>query len=121
LTLPIEPRLLDTNWIDEEQQLQLIMVSRSLHSLHLHDPQYISFAQIPLGKMTAVEAKQTEQEASLLARLNHPNIVAFWESFVGGDNLYIVMEFANGTNEQLRVMFSAFAVRHSDCHDGQCS
>ena len=58
--------------------------------------------------MTAAEAKQTEQEASLLARLNHPNIVAFWESFVGGDNLYIVMEFANGTTSpMLRVLFSS--------------
>lgn len=54
-------------------------------------------SQIPLGKMTPKEAKQTELEASLLARLDHPNIVAFWESFVSGTNLYIVMEFANGT------------------------
>lgn len=47
--------------------------------------------------MTPKEAKQTELEASLLARLDHPNIVAFWESFLSGTNLYIVMEFANGT------------------------
>jgi serine/threonine protein kinase len=57
---------------------------------------YVLFVKIPLEKMTAKEAKQTEQEASLLARLDHPNIVAFWESFVSGSNLYIVMEFANG-------------------------
>ena len=46
--------------------------------------------------MTSKEAKQTQQEATLLAHLNHPNIVAFWESFVTGTNLFIVMEFANG-------------------------
>lgn len=50
--------------------------------------------------MTAKEARQTEQEASLLARLDHPNIVAFWESFVSGSTLYIVMEFANGKTHQ---------------------
>lgn len=61
---------------------------------------YLLFVKIPLGKMTAKEAKQTEQEASLLARLDHPNIVAFWESFVNGSNLYIVMEFANGKAHQ---------------------
>ena len=97
----MEINTIDT--IDKEHELRFIMVSRSLYSLYLHEPSYISFAQIPLGKMTAAEAKQTEQEASLLARLNHPNIVAFWESFVGGDNLYIVMEFANGKNEQFHV------------------
>jgi NIMA (never in mitosis gene a)-related kinase 1/4/5 len=46
--------------------------------------------------MSPKEAKQTEQEATLLARLNHPNIVSFWESFVGAGSLYIVMEFADG-------------------------
>ena len=52
--------------------------------------------QIALGKMSPKEAKQTQQEATLLAHLNHPNIVSFWESFLSGNNLYIVMEFANG-------------------------
>ena len=50
--------------------------------------------------MSPKEAKLTEQEARLLSRLNHPNIVTFWESFVSSkghaNSLYIVMEFANG-------------------------
>jgi serine/threonine protein kinase len=46
--------------------------------------------------MSPKEAKQTQQEASLLARLNHPNIVSFWDSFLSGSSLYIVMEFADG-------------------------
>lgn len=29
-------------------------------------------------------------------RLNHPNIVSFWESFTSQGSLYIVMEYANG-------------------------
>ena len=52
--------------------------------------------QISLGHLTPKEAKQTQQEASLLERLNHPNIVSFWESFIKGSNLFIVMEFADG-------------------------
>ena len=42
------------------------------------------------------QAKLTVQEASLLSKLNHPNIVTFWESFTTSNNLYIVMEFADG-------------------------
>lgn len=56
--------------------------------------------QISLGKMSRKEAQQTEQEAKLLERFNHPNIVAFWESFQetsqGKVKLCIVMEFADG-------------------------
>lgn len=45
-----------------------------------------------------------EKEASLLAQLHHPNIVAFLESFLchNGQMLCIVMEFADGGDlEQL--------------------
>jgi serine/threonine protein kinase len=56
--------------------------------------------EISLSKMSRKEAKSTEQEASLLARLHHPNIVTFWEAFNassgGRSNLYIVMDFADG-------------------------
>ena len=52
--------------------------------------------QISLGHLSPKEARQTQQEASLLARLNHPNIVSFWDSFLRGSNLFIVMEFADG-------------------------
>ena len=56
--------------------------------------------QISLSKMSRQEAKATEQESALLARLQHPNIVCFWESFNevtrGKSNLYIVMDFADG-------------------------
>jgi NIMA (never in mitosis gene a)-related kinase len=52
--------------------------------------------QISLAKLSKREAKLTEQEAQLLGRLSHPNIVAFWESFVNNSNLHIVMEYADG-------------------------
>ena len=52
--------------------------------------------QISLQKMSREEAKRTEQESTLLARLNHPNIVFFMESFTSQGSLYIVMEYADG-------------------------
>jgi NIMA (never in mitosis gene a)-related kinase len=52
--------------------------------------------QISIKKMSRKEALLTEQEATLLKRLQHPNIVSFWESFVTSNSLYIVMEYADG-------------------------
>lgn len=54
--------------------------------------------QISLGHLSPKEAKQTQQEATLLERLNHPNIVSFWDAFMKSSNLFIVMEFADGTD-----------------------
>lgn len=52
--------------------------------------------QISLTKLSKKEAKLTEQEAILLGKLQHPNIVTFWESFVSDSKLHIVMEYADG-------------------------
>lgn len=52
--------------------------------------------QISIKKLSKKEALLTEQEATLLKRLQHPNIVTFWESFFGNNNLHIVMEYADG-------------------------
>ena len=52
--------------------------------------------QISMHKLSRKEALLTEQEANLLKKLQHPNIVTFWESFSENSNLYIVMEFASG-------------------------
>lgn len=52
--------------------------------------------QINLSKLSRKDAKQTEQEGSILARLSHPNIVTFWEKFGDSKNFFIVMEFADG-------------------------
>jgi NIMA (never in mitosis gene a)-related kinase len=52
--------------------------------------------QISMQKLSSKEAILTEQEATLLRRLQHPNIVTFWESFVSNRMLHIVMEFADG-------------------------
>ena len=52
--------------------------------------------EISIRKMSRKEAKQTEQEGTILARLNHPNITTFWETFMKPNAFYIVMEFADG-------------------------
>lgn len=52
--------------------------------------------QISISKLSKKDLVFTEQEALLLARLQHPNIVAFWESFKTNNSIYIVMEFADG-------------------------
>ena len=53
--------------------------------------------QIKIGKMDSKNKKATEQEATLLSRLHHPNIVTFMESFSDKDHLFIVMEYADGS------------------------
>ena len=51
--------------------------------------------QIMTGRLNSKELAATMQEATLLSKLRHPNVVAFWESFRTKDSLCIVMEFAD--------------------------
>ncbi|XP_030633271.1 serine/threonine-protein kinase Nek3 [Chanos chanos] len=43
-----------------------------------------------------VAMENTRREAVLLSKMNHPNIVAFRDSFQADGHLYIVMEFCSG-------------------------
>jgi NIMA (never in mitosis gene a)-related kinase 1/4/5 len=56
--------------------------------------------QIALGKLSAKEQRETQQEACILSTLKFPNIVSYIDSYVRptarGSFLYIVMEFADG-------------------------
>ncbi len=65
--------------------------------------------EISLKKMSRKEAKQTEQEGTILARLNHPNIVTFWETFSSPSSFYIVMEFADSGDLGASVVCAAAA------------
>jgi len=60
------------------------------------DRRLVIIKQISISKMPAKEMARTELEATLLSRLNHPNIVSFIESFKTSSNLHIVMEYADG-------------------------
>ncbi|XP_073439402.1 serine/threonine-protein kinase Nek3 isoform X2 [Dendrobates tinctorius] len=50
--------------------------------------------EIRLPKSSAA-IKESRQEAILLAKMKHPNIVKFWEAFEADDHLYIVMEYCD--------------------------
>ncbi|NWZ62241.1 NEK3 kinase, partial [Acrocephalus arundinaceus] len=45
--------------------------------------------------MSSSGVENSRKEAVLLAKMNHPNIVAFKESFEAGGHLYIVMEYCD--------------------------
>lgn len=42
------------------------------------------------------DTENSRKEAILLARMKHPNVVAFKESFEAEGHLYIVMEYCDG-------------------------
>ena len=46
-----------------------------------------------MGKKERDEARK---EVSVLAQMQHPNIVSYKESFEGDGNLYIAMDFCDG-------------------------
>eukprot|EP01038_Epipyxis_sp_PR26KG_P005433 gene5433-7526_t len=69
---------------------------RAVLSKRKTDNKLCIIKEISLAKLSKKDAKQTEQEATLLSKLKHPNIVTFWESFISKSVLYIVMEFADG-------------------------
>jgi NIMA (never in mitosis gene a)-related kinase len=53
-----------------------------------------------MGKLSPREQRKTQQEAALLATLQHPNITHFIDSYLKcgarGSYLFIVMEYADG-------------------------
>uniref|UniRef100_A0A8D0BP85 non-specific serine/threonine protein kinase n=1 Tax=Salvator merianae TaxID=96440 RepID=A0A8D0BP85_SALMN len=52
--------------------------------------------EINLTKMPKQEKESSQKEVTLLARMKHPNIVAFYTSFQEKNNLYIIMEYCDG-------------------------
>ncbi|XP_027001274.1 serine/threonine-protein kinase Nek5 isoform X2 [Tachysurus fulvidraco] len=52
--------------------------------------------QISLSRMSAPEREAAKKEVTLLSRMKHPNIVAFFRSFHERNTLYIVMEYCDG-------------------------
>ncbi|XP_060733208.1 serine/threonine-protein kinase Nek5 [Tachysurus vachellii] len=52
--------------------------------------------QISLSRMSAHEREAAKKEVTLLSRMKHPNIVAFFRSFHERNTLYIVMEYCDG-------------------------
>lgn len=52
--------------------------------------------EVRLQGMSRKEVDDAKKEASFLASVRHPNIVAFIESFTENGKLYLVMEYADG-------------------------
>jgi NIMA (never in mitosis gene a)-related kinase len=52
--------------------------------------------RLDLKHMKEKAQKEAWKEAMILKKLNHPNIIRYYISFLEEDNLYIVMEYAEG-------------------------
>ncbi|KAH9286707.1 Serine/threonine-protein kinase Nek1 [Echinococcus granulosus] len=89
--------------------------------------------EIGISGMKTKEIEESRKEISVLAKLNHPNIVKYCHSFEESNAIYIVMEFCDGgdlyskINSQNGVLFSeheildwfvqiALAVKHIHDH-----
>ncbi|XP_075448127.1 serine/threonine-protein kinase Nek3 isoform X2 [Ascaphus truei] len=68
---------------------------RALLVRHQSNSQKCVVKEIRLPKSSCA-IQGSRQEAILLAKMKHPNIVAFKESFEGDGHLYIVMEYCDG-------------------------
>ncbi|KAH8035374.1 hypothetical protein HPB51_004615 [Rhipicephalus microplus] len=53
---------------------------------------------IPVQQMSSEEKEGSLNEAKVLAMLHHPNIIAYYDSFLEEKSLAIVMEYASGGN-----------------------
>ncbi|XP_038617645.1 serine/threonine-protein kinase Nek5 isoform X2 [Tachyglossus aculeatus] len=76
------------------------------------DNQQCVIKEINLTKMPVQEKEASQKEVILLAKMKHPNIVAFFSSLQEKNKLYIVMEYCDGgdlmrrINNQRGVLFS---------------
>ncbi|NWR73549.1 NEK3 kinase, partial [Centropus unirufus] len=61
---------------------------------HRISDQYYAMKEIRLP-MSSSDVENSRKEAVLLAKMKHPNIVAYEESFEANGHLYIVMEYCN--------------------------
>ncbi|XP_070552699.1 serine/threonine-protein kinase Nek1-like isoform X2 [Ptychodera flava] len=60
------------------------------------DGEYKVVKEISISKMGRREREDSKKEVSVLAKMRHPNIVCYLESFEDRGNLYIVMEYCDG-------------------------
>ncbi|XP_044300103.1 serine/threonine-protein kinase Nek5 isoform X1 [Varanus komodoensis] len=67
------------------------------------DYQQCVIKEINLTKMSRKEKESSQEEVSLLARMKHPNIVAFYTSFHEKNKLYIIMEYCDGGDLMKRI------------------
>ncbi|KAG8524852.1 Serine/threonine-protein kinase Nek3 [Galemys pyrenaicus] len=79
--------------------------------------QIFAMKEIRLPK-SSTDIQNSRKEAVLLAKMKHPNIVAFKESFEAEGHLYIVMEYCDGGDLMQKIkhqkgkLFPEDMVRH---------
>ncbi|XP_073518722.1 serine/threonine-protein kinase Nek5-like isoform X2 [Phyllobates terribilis] len=59
--------------------------------------------EVNLSRMARKEKEASHKEVTLLAKMNHPNIVTFFTSIEENNNLYIVMEYCDGGDLMKRI------------------
>ncbi|XP_022092238.1 serine/threonine-protein kinase Nek8-like [Acanthaster planci] len=62
----------------------------------LSDQELVIIKQIPVEQMTGEERQVAVNESKVLAMLDHPNIIKYYENFLEDKALSIVMEYAEG-------------------------
>ena len=68
--------------------------------------------EVSMANMPRHEQKATMQEVEVLKRLQHPHIVAYVDSYRDGDNLCILMEYANDGDLASRIAAKKRAGAH---------
>ncbi|XP_054841964.1 serine/threonine-protein kinase Nek5 isoform X2 [Eublepharis macularius] len=75
------------------------------------DDQQCVIKEVNLTKMPRKEKESSQKEVALLAKMKHPNIVAFYSSLQEKNKLYIIMEYCDGgdlmkkINQQRGILF----------------
>ncbi|XP_056127344.1 serine/threonine-protein kinase Nek5 [Rhinichthys klamathensis goyatoka] len=59
--------------------------------------------EIHLRQLSARDKDASRKEVTLLSKMRHPNIVAFYKSFYDRDNLYILMEYCDAGDLMNRI------------------
>eukprot|EP00039_Didymoeca_costata_P007607 m.101671 g.101671 ORF g.101671 m.101671 type:complete len:698 (+) comp13751_c0_seq2:108-2201(+) len=75
----------------------------------LSDNSLVIIKEIPVEEMTTEERQAALNEVKVLDMLNHPNIIAYHDSFVQDKALMIVMEYAEGGT-----IFEYLQARHGE-------
>jgi serine/threonine protein kinase len=70
--------------------------AKTFHAIHKHDGLDYCIKEIPLRGVSEQDLANVQDEAKILARLKHPNIVKYKTSFVENNNFYIVTELVTG-------------------------
>ncbi|XP_048048516.1 serine/threonine-protein kinase Nek5 [Megalobrama amblycephala] len=70
---------------------------------HGDDPLLYVIKEINLRRLSARDKDASRKEVTLLSKMRHPNIVAFYKSFYDRNNLYILMEYCDAGDLMNRI------------------